>query len=104
MGKCQLSDSHINGRLRDREEGSITAIIKHLLTPHNPRPETLYDPEHRCQQPATRPPPRPSSLPELCAADEAVASALEAVLSALEAVLSANTRLDIHLLPLGQGR
>ena len=46
---------------------------------------------------ATRPPPRPSSLPELCAADEAVASALEAV-------LSANTRLDIHLPPLGQGR
>ena len=40
-------------------------------------------------------PRRPSSLPELCAADEAVASALEAV-------LSANTRLDIHLLPLGQ--
>ena len=73
----------------------ITGIIKHLLPPHNPRPETLYDPEHRCQQPATRPPPRPSSLPELCAADEAVASALEAV-------LSANTRLDIHLLPLGQ--
>ena len=21
------------------------------FTPHNPRPETLYDPEHRCQQP-----------------------------------------------------
>ena len=41
-------------------------------------------------------PRQPSSLPELCAADEAVASTLEAV-------LSANTRLDIHLLPLGQG-
>ena len=30
MGKCQLCDSHINGRLRDREEGSITAIIGHI--------------------------------------------------------------------------
>ena len=30
MGKCQLCDSHINGRLRDREEGSITGIIGHV--------------------------------------------------------------------------
>ena len=29
MGKCQLCDWHANGRLRDREEGSITGIIVH---------------------------------------------------------------------------